>query len=161
MVQRRFLIAAACAASIALYGAAAEAKPSVALALKGSLVEQTAQGPKLVALPAAGLRPGERLRYDIIATNVGTDPTTALVPQAKIPSGTAYAPGSAGSEFGRPEFTLDGKTWSVAPTIVVRTPAGDVVKKADPSTFIAVRWIAAKPLAPKASLDFSYEVRVK
>ena len=54
-----------------------------------------------------------------------------------------------------------GKTWSAVPTVKIRTQAGDVVKRAVPSAYTAVRWVGAKALAPNAADAFAYEVTVK
>lgn len=162
-MQRFKLISAFVVAFAALAGAAS-AKPNVQLKLDGQLVQHDAKGAeKLVPVASAELKPGELVRYDIVATNQGTDPAAKLVPIGKIPSGTVYAAGTASSTGSlRVEFSIDGgKTWSKSPTIKVTTPTGIVEKPAAPSTYTQIRWIAAKPLASKASVSYSYEVRVK
>jgi len=50
--------------------------------------------------------------------------------------------------------------WSAQPLVTVTTPKGLVRRPADPSAYMAVRWIASK-VAPKSALTFTYEVRVK
>ena len=151
-------------AAFAVLTGAANAKPNVQLKLDGELVQHDAKGVvKLVPLSSAELKTGETVRYDIVATNQGTDPAAKLMPIGKIPNGTAYQVGSASSTASlRVEFSIDGgKTWAKSPTTKVTTPTGVVEKPADPSTYTTIRWIAAKPLAPKASVSYSYEVRVK
>ncbi len=151
-------------AAFAVLAGSAVAKPNVQLKLDGELVQHDAKGAeKLVPVSSEALKPGAIVRYDIVATNQGTDPAVKLMPIGKIPSGTAYEAGTASSTGSlRVEFTIDGgKTWSKSPLVKVTTPTGVVEKPADPSTYTEIRWIAAKPLAPKASVSYRYEVRVK
>lgn len=151
-------------AAFAVTGGAALAKPNVQLKLAGELLQKDAQGAvSFVPMSTTELKPGQIVRFDIVAKNEGSDAATALVPVGKIPTGTAYEAGSASASGAlRVEFSLDGgKTWSSSPTVKVVTPNGTVVKKADPASYTQVRWIAAKPLAPKSSVTYRYEVRVK
>ncbi len=145
-------------------GAVADAKPNVVLKLSGVLVQHNSSGAeRLTPIEQVEPKPGDLVRYVIVASNGGSDPAHNLIPRGMIPAGTAFLAGSATSkEPARVEYSLDGgKTWSASPTIKVHTPQGDVVKKADPSTYTAVRWIDQRALIPKASATFMYMVRVK
>jgi uncharacterized repeat protein (TIGR01451 family) len=160
------VISALCALAFfgATLGAVAEAKPNVVLKLSGVLVERDQNGTERVtAVEKVQLKPGDVVRYVIVASNAGADPARNLVPMGQVPAGTAFQAGSASmKDAAHIEYSLDGgKTWSSAPTIRVHTPAGDVVKKADPATYTSVRWIDDKPLVPKGSATFVYVVRVK
>ncbi len=141
------------------------ARPVVTLKLQADLVQLDDKGvEKLVpVVDDSGLKPGDLVRYVIVASNTGTDAATHLVPQGKVPGGTVYEAGSASkSDALRVEFSLDGgKTWSAKPVIKVQTEAGLVEKPADPSLYTTLRWIGAKPLAPKASETYTYQVRIK
>jgi len=162
-MQHRSL-AFALAASFFVMGASANAKPNVILKLDAELVQKDAKGvEKLTPVSGNELKPGETVRYDIVATNTGTDPAAKLMPVGKVPTGTTYEPGSAtASNALRVEFSIDGgKTWSKSPVVKVVTQSGTAEKKADPATYTSVRWIAEKPLAPKTSVSYHYEVRVK
>ncbi len=142
----------------------AQAKPVVTLKLSGVLVEHQANGAEqLVPVEKTALKPGDEIRYVIVATNNGTEAAQNLTPVGRIPAGTAYEPGSASAKSGaQAQFSLDGgKTWSPAPTVKVHTATGDVVKKADPATFTAVRWIGTKSLTAKSSSDYVYAVVLK
>src|SRR6202163_648890 len=141
----------------ATLGAVAEANPNVVLKLSGVLVERDQNGTERVtAVEKVQLKPGDVVRYVIVASNAGADPARNLVPMGQVPAGTAFQAGSASmKDAAHIEYSLDGgKTWSSAPTIKVHTPTGDVVKKADPATYTSVRWIDDKPLAPKGSATF-------
>jgi uncharacterized repeat protein (TIGR01451 family) len=156
-----FVFAAACAM---LGTAAADAKPIVQLKLQGVVVERQANGAeKLTPVADAPLRPGETIRYNIVATNAGTDPAAKLVPAGRVPAGTEFQAGSASlSGASRVEFSVDGgKTWSLKPTVRVKTDAGIVEKPADASLYTTLRWVNEKPLLPKQSVTYTYEVRIK
>ena len=153
-----------CLAAIALSATAAFARPDVVLHLSGATVQKTANGAeKLVPLvPDQKLKAGEVVRWTIVGTNKGSDPALHFTPSDKIPAGTAYISGSATTTGGRVEFSMDeGKTWSSKPMVTVQSTTGPVQKPADPSSFTNIRWIADKPLAPKGSARFVFEVRVK
>lgn len=142
----------------------AQAKPVVTLKLSGVLVEHQANGAEqLVPVEKAVLKPGDEVRYVIVASNSGTDSARNLIPVGRIPAGTVYEPGTATAKDGaQAEFSLDGgKTWAASPTVKVHTATGDVVKKADPATYTAVRWVSTKPLTAKSALTFAYAVQLK
>ena len=79
------------------------------------------------------------------------------------PAGDAYAGGSATASHPRVEFSLDGgKTWSPAPMIKVKRADGTtVLKKADPSLYTTIRFVAAGAPAPHAGDVYTYEIRFK
>jgi len=142
----------------------ASAKPNVTLKLSGSLVTKAADGHTMMT-PVERIQPkaGDEIEYDIVASNAGTTPALRLVPVGRIPAGTAYVDGSAKAPRARAEFSLDGgKTWSASPTVIVKGPNGaPLVKKADPSLYTAVRFVTSGAVAPRASVAYTYEVRVK
>ena len=154
----------ACAAGLAVTTAAALARPDVVLHLSGAMVEKAANGSvRLTPIDASTkLKTGEIVQYTISAYNKGSDPALHLAPVGKIPNGTAYVAGSALNGTAKLEFSVDGgKTWSAKPMVTVQVASGPQTKPADPSSFTAIRWTNDKPLAPKGSARFSYEVRVK
>jgi uncharacterized repeat protein (TIGR01451 family) len=142
----------------------AQAKPVVTLKLSGLLVEhQTNGAEQLVPVEKTVLKPGDEIRYVIVASNSGVDAARNLTPVGRIPAGTVYEAGSASAKDGaQAQFSLDGgKTWSASPTVKVHTATGDAVKKADPSTYTTVRWVSAKPLPAKTASSFVYAVEIK
>ena len=149
-------------AVMSVTAASALAKPNVQLHLSGVLVTHSADG-RETTTPIEKVTPkkGELYRYTVVASNVGTDPALKLVTRENIPNGTSFVAGSATKSAGVAiEYTLDGKMWSAQPLVTVTTPKGLVRRPADPSAYMAVRWIASK-VAPKSALTFTYEVRVK
>jgi len=163
-MRGKFLSAALVALILATSSVGAWAKPAVSLVLTGFVLGKDAKGAETTTpLADTTVTPGKVIRYIITAINKGDEAALKLLPIGKVPAGTAYEPGSASAkDASRVEYSLNqGKTWSVKPTVTMHTPTGDVVKPADPATYTTVRWVADKPLAPKAAVTYSYEVRVK
>jgi uncharacterized repeat protein (TIGR01451 family) len=161
MKHRAFVLAFA-VCTIAATSQAWASQP-VVLKLSAAVVTKAADGTeKATPLSEALVKPGETIRYELLATNQGDRPIRNLVPVERIASGTAYQPGSAAPAAPGVEFSLDGgKTWSVKPMVTVHTPTGDVTKPADPATYTNIRWAMGKALAPSEVAKYSYEVTVK
>lgn len=128
----------------------------VELAQSASIVET--QNGALVVKPLNGIiKPGQRVRYTIVAHNMGDHPAAHLAPVVKIPAGERYVGGSAGANA---EYSVDGgKTWSAAPMVRVTSPDGaTTLRRAQPAEINAIRWVVAAALAPGARLIFDYDV---
>jgi uncharacterized repeat protein (TIGR01451 family) len=158
--MRSFVAFITLCAAFAATGAVAFARPVVTLKLVAELVQKDAAG-KDVVMPSAGstVHPGDRLRYEIVATNAGDRTASAVRPTDAIPAGTEFIAGSAHGE-GKVEYSLDrGASWSTAPTIVVHGKDGDKTVTADPAAYTAIRWTSA--LGAGAASTFAFDVRVK
>jgi uncharacterized repeat protein (TIGR01451 family) len=157
---RRFLAFITLCAAFASTSTAAFARPVVTIKLIAALVQKDANG-KDVLTPATGspVHPGDRLRYEIVATNSGDRPALDVRPADAIPAGTTFVAGSATGE-GKVEYALDrGTAWSTAPTVIVHAKDGDKTVAADPAAYGAIRWTTT--LKPGASSAFAFDVRVK
>ena len=101
---------------------AASAMPKVMLHLTGSLLTRGADG-AVVTPPVEKvvLKSGDHVEYVIVATNTGTSSAVRLVPQGRIPAGTMFVRGTALAPHAHPEYTVDGKSWAAAPTVVVKS----------------------------------------
>ena len=144
-------------------GAVALGKPVIALHLTGVLIAKQADG-RTVQIPVAKavLKKNDLVRYTIAAVNRGTSAALRLVTVGPVPKGTSYVGGSASPAPQTVlEYSLDGKTWSVRPTVAVKTPQGLVRRPAPASAYVAVRWRTSRALAPKAVFHYFYEVRVR
>jgi uncharacterized repeat protein (TIGR01451 family) len=140
----------------ALVPCTALAAAHVELVQSATLMET--QNGALVAKPLNGVtKPGQRVRYSIVAHNTGDHPAANLAPVVKIPAGERYVDGSAGTNA---EYSVDGgKTWSAAPMVRVTNPGGATTqRRALPAEFDAIRWNATQPLAPGARMTFAYDV---
>jgi uncharacterized repeat protein (TIGR01451 family) len=151
-----FVVALLCGAPVS-----AQARPVVELHLAASLARETKSGESFA--PVSGEVPrGSVIRYMITAANAGSDPARRLISVGKVPAGTEYVSGSAKALGARVEFSLDGgRMWSAVPTFKVRSANGLFERNADPRSYNRIRFVAAKPLAPHAVAQYTYEVRVK
>lgn len=143
-------------------GTSAPPRPAVKLQLTGDLL--AISDGKTVATPVAKsvLKQGDIVRYTILAINAGGKAAVALATVGPVPQKMEYVGGSASHPTGaNVEYSLDGKIFSAQPMVVVNTPKGPVKKPADPAQYVAIRWTAQHPLAPKTRLRYTYEVRVK
>ena len=160
LVTGAFLLSAALP-SFAGTGSTAS-RPAVKLQLSGDLL--TVSDGKTIATPIekAVLKKGDLVRYTIVALNAGGKPAASLSTVGPVPQRTAYVASSASHPSNASiAFSLDGKSFSAQPMVTVNTPSGPVQKPALPEQYVAVRWIAQRALAPKQSLRYTYEDRVK
>jgi len=150
-----------CAACI-LCGTLAFSAPAVKLHLSGFMLSTVNGREKETPVEKIALKKGDVVRYTILATNVGNTPAVNVKTIGPIPKFTQYVPGSASQLGGVAiEYTVDGKAWSLHPTVEVKTDRGTVKKIAEPSQFTAIRWLDHRLLTSHATLKVAYEVRVK
>jgi uncharacterized repeat protein (TIGR01451 family) len=145
--------------ALALLPTAARAATHVELTT--SVAATQARNGILVVVPLSGLtKPGQRLRYTIVAKNTGDRSAESFVPMTKIPAGERFVEGSAGAAA---EYSVDGgKTWSRRPMVVVINPGGTSVQRAAlPSEYNAIRWIGSPPIAAGARATFVYDIIVE
>ncbi|HVA27567.1 MAG TPA: hypothetical protein VNF68_05275 [Candidatus Baltobacteraceae bacterium] len=136
-------------------------KPHVALIIHQALVVTQAGKAKVEAVPKAGAKRGQVLRYTIIAKNTGAAPAFDLAPLGKVPANTVFVAGSAAPRTAV-EYSLDGHAFSPKPMKKIVAANGKVTYvPADPATYVAVQWHNAHPLKAHATQLFSYEVRIK
>lgn len=143
--------------------ALALARPDVKVHLTGALVQKNTKG-QISTAPIGGLtlHAGQIILYTIEATNAGSDAAFDFSTDGAVPARTRFVGGSVSAPPATVvEYSLDGKTWSAHPTVALRTPHGVVRRPASASQYVRVRFAAKRPLAPKASFRYSYEVLVK
>jgi len=148
---------------LALSPALVCAKPVVALTLSGSYVGKNDDGtPRIVPVERERARPGDRIRWEIDAKSTGDQPARGFAAVGRIPAGTVFVAGSQSASGAHVEYSLDAaRTWSASPTVTVQTPAGPVIRKADPALYTAIRWTGGPPLAPGSVSHYTYEVTVR
>jgi uncharacterized repeat protein (TIGR01451 family) len=138
------------------------AKPAVKLHFSGVLV-QNVNG-KVQTKPVQGLtlHAGDVVRYTIDAKNDGDEAAFGFTAVGPVPAHTQYVSGSArGAQPAQIQYSLDGKAWASQPAVRVKTDRGMREKPAPASAYVSVRFTSLKPLQPKASAQYSYEVVVK
>ena len=114
-------------------------------------------------LDAAGVRPGDVLRYTLAGENHGALPVSGLTLTQPIPVEATFLPHSVlGSDQARVTYSVDqGRTFDAAPTVRVAGPGGTVKTLPAPaSAYTHIRWTLLGPVVPGASVRVSCEVKV-
>ncbi len=113
----------------------------------------------------AVVQPGSVLRYTVTGTNDGTVPAKNLAITQPVPRGMVYVLKSAtvSSNDAAITFSIDGgKSFVAAPTIQLVMQNGAVETRSVPAeAYTHIRWQFGAPLAAKAVVTASYEVRVR
>lgn len=137
----------------------ADAAPHIALTQSAAVVE-VQNGVAVTRTLRDQARPGERLRYTILAKNDGDRAAAHLTPVAKIPGGELYVDKSAGAIA---ELSIDGgKTYARQPMVPVKHADGTITMRPALAREIdALRWITPLPLAPGARVSYAYDVIVQ
>ncbi len=109
-------------------------------------------------------KPGDMIRYAVLAQNVGKGMMTEPVISDPIPTGTSYKPHSAKGSFADIVFSIDGgkvyQSWP--PKYEIKDRDGKTVKKmASPDMITHIQWELKKSLAPNASKELEFQVIVK
>jgi uncharacterized repeat protein (TIGR01451 family) len=113
---------------------------------------------------AVSVKPGDVIRYTIIASNTGNGILTSPLITNPVPQGVSYNPLSAKGMDSVITFSIDGgnifRSWPV--TYKVEDENGRLVEKlASPDMVTHVRWELTKPMAPNESRQLEFEVIVK
>jgi uncharacterized repeat protein (TIGR01451 family) len=109
-------------------------------------------------------KPGDIIRYTIIASNIGNGVLNNPLITDPIPKGVSYNPYSAkGSNSVITYSVNDGRLFqSWPPKYRVKDENGQIVEKlASPDMVTHVRWELTKTLAPNESHQLEFEVIVK
>lgn len=147
-------------------------KGQVQLRLKAEkkIVQKDAQGKKKVTWQelsnGAKVQQGEVLRYSVSGANNGTKAVNNLAINQPIPKGMSYVLNSAtvNSKAGAQiTYSINGgKTYVKNPTVQVKLPDGTVETRPAPDTaYTHIRWNFGKSVPAKATVDGTYQVRVR
>ena len=156
---------AACAALNVHAAAPASTPVQLRLSVQEKTVTHDVQGRALVTwrpLDAAGVRPGDVLRYTLAGTNQGPLPVRGLALTQPVPVGTTLVLRSASGGDVRVTYSVDnGHTFDSAPVVRVLAPGGAVRTVPAPAgAYTDVRWTLTGAVAPAATIQVSYEVKV-
>lgn len=119
-----------------------------------SLQIETGPGEREIRRWAAARRldAGDEVHYTIKVRNPGEQAVTDIVVTKRLPFGVRYQPGSAAGPACKVQFSMDGGATFKAPEPT--RAAAATRRNARPAPvpdYTHVRWILAKPLAPKAT----------
>lgn len=161
-----------CAAAFAAGPALGEVRLATAVSLVQTFLGEDGQLEQRLADPN-GAAPGDELRYTITFTNTGVVPVEggAIVITNPIPESTEYVPGSAGGQGVRILFAADGewpgngsadadRATAFAPVDAPALSEGGVERPATGAEVRAVRWIYERSLAPGASGEVWFHLRL-
>ena len=109
-------------------------------------------------------KPGDIIRYTIIASNTGNGMLTSPLITNPIPKGVTYMPLSAKGLNSKITYSMNNGTlfqpWPV--TYNIKDKNGKTIKMmASPDMITHVRWELTKSLAPNESHQLEFEVTVK
>ena len=152
--------AALCAAACAAGPALGEVQLATAVSLVQTFLGEDGQLEQRLADPN-GVAPGDELRYTITFTNTGVVPVEedAIVITNPMPESTEYVPGSAGGEGVRILFSANGEA-AFAPFDAPTPNEGGGERPATGAEVRAVRWIYERSLAPGASSEVWFHLRL-
>ncbi len=109
-------------------------------------------------------KPGDVIRYTIIASNVGNGLLTNPLITDPIPKGVIYQPYSAKGQNTVITYSVnEGRLFqSWPPKYNIKDENGQIIEKlASPDMVTHVRWEVTKSLAPNESHQLEFEVIVK
>ncbi|MEB3215585.1 MAG: hypothetical protein VKN72_04885 [Nostocales cyanobacterium 94392] len=134
------------------------------------IVQKDAQGKQKVIWQelsnGAKVQQGEVLRYSISGANNGEKAVNNLAINQPIPKGMVYVLNSATvnkNTDAQITYSINGgKTFVKNPTVEVKLPNGQVETRPAPDTaYTHIRWNFGKSLPAKASVDGTYQVKVR
>jgi uncharacterized repeat protein (TIGR01451 family) len=102
--------------------------------------------------------PGDELRYTIRFSNQSTQAAEAgsIVITNPLPEGTRYIEGSAAGLDAVIVFSLDGKNFAPAGTLMLEAEGASV-----PADYRAIRWTFGPQLAAGESGSVSFDIRIQ
>ncbi|MBE9008638.1 DUF11 domain-containing protein [Pseudanabaenaceae cyanobacterium LEGE 13415] len=144
-------------------------QPKVELKLiaKQRVIQKDTQGKEQVSWNVLTkdtmVQKGTVLRFQVVAKNAGDRPAQKLVVTQPIPRGTTYAANSATANGAELTYSTDGgKTFTANPMLQVALPDGRTEMKPAPvESYSHVRWTFEKAIAPKNTLEVTYDVSVR
>lgn len=142
--------------------AAAVAAPSPLSLTSRVTVDRRVAAPdgtvRIVAQPARGAAPGDRLTVVLDYRNTGAAPLAGLQLANPVPAGLAYRGPAAGAP--EPEVSADGQRFAALARLSVPSAAGGS-RAATPDDVTQVRWRLTRPVAPGTGGSLGFRAVVK
>jgi len=116
---------------------------------------------KRIEAAKANVGPGDEVIFSNHYVNNGDQPVTDVVILNPVPMHTVYVEKTAGGDFTKIEFSVDGgKTFDAPENLKVKDKKGrERIAKAEDYTHI--RWIVTKPVAPKEGGVVYFRAKIK
>lgn len=146
-----------------------QTRPEVKLLLRAEKqvisTESGQQRPTWQAIKdGARVNPGDLMRYVLQGRNDGMAAARGLVLSQPIPPQMVYVLGSAQAPKGtKTTFSIDGgRTFVTKPMVKIKQANGELVERPAPAeAYTHVRWVVGADVQPKATIQASYEARVR
>jgi uncharacterized repeat protein (TIGR01451 family) len=126
-------------------------------------IEQTyvdAAGKEATRLvPAAKVVPGDEVVWTITANNVCTTPAADVAITNPVPAHMSYVGETAFGPGSTIQFSLDGKAFGTAESLVVETNDG-TQRAAHADEYTHVRWVLGHAIGPSETLVVRYRAKV-
>jgi uncharacterized repeat protein (TIGR01451 family) len=110
------------------------------------------------------VNPGDLMRYVLQGRNDGMAAARGLVLSQPIPPQMVYVLGSAQAPAGtKTTFSIDGgRTFVAKPMVKIKQANGEIIERPAPAeAYTHVRWGVGTDVQPKATIQTSYEARVR
>ena len=141
-------------ASAIVSGAVAE--DLLSLKTTGVVVVYDQKGNEIGSRPVKKARPGDIIRYEILAQAKGDIKDVAII--GKVPKGTEFIKVETSDYL--TEYSLDCKRFSLHPKIKVKENGKVVEKEAPKSMYRCIRWRIPE-MGKGEEITFKYDVKIK
>jgi uncharacterized repeat protein (TIGR01451 family) len=144
---------------------AVDSAPKITLTAKIEKEAKVLKDGKIVIVKTAVDKPkrGDLLAYSVAYKNDGSAVAKSAEIVNPVPANTVYQVESATGKDTDISFSIDGgNSYQKPPVMYLATVGGKQEKKvAPPEMYTHIKWIVAKPLAPGATGDVNFVVKVK
>ena len=167
MIRHRHWMLAAAVGAIATAAAATAGAPrlEVNVRVEREVVRDDPSGRRVVHREPVGVaNPGDTLVYTLEARNAGDGQAVGARLDDPIPDGTTLVVDSVDAAGSSMFASLDGaKTWVAFPaTVEIRAEDGSVRRQPAPAeAYTHLRWSLPGAIAPGASRNVSFKVRIR
>lgn len=116
---------------------------------------------KRVEASKANVGPGDEVIFTNYYVNNGDQPATDVIILNPVPQHTIYVAGSAGGDFAKVVFSVDGgKTFDQPENLIIKDKNGRE-RRAKPEDYTHIRWIITKPVGPKEGGSVFFKAKIK
>ncbi len=104
--------------------------------------------------------PDDIILYEVVFENISNQDISNIVINNPIPNNSKYRDRSASSNSTVISFSIDGKNFASADTLIVKDKTGKTWQ-AKPEDYVAIRWVYKKTLKPGEKGKVTYKTSIK
>ncbi len=104
--------------------------------------------------------PDDVILYEVVFENISSQDVSNIVINNPIPNNSKYRDRSASSNSTVISFSIDGKNFASADTLIVKDKTGKTWQ-AKPEDYVAIRWVYKKTLKPGEKGKVTYKTSIK